>query len=252
MPRTERDPLTLLAEAREQPIWYHTIELTPEYTTPGHVDLRPVAARVLPARLDGLRALDIGTYDGFWAFELETRGASEVLAADLETWDIGSWPPKTRVELRESFSDIAPGDRFRIAHALRDSSVRHLDSSIYALDRESLGGAVDFAVIGALLLHLRDPVGGLEATRAVLRPGGRLLVVEPFDLLATMLRPRTPYARLRAHTTRWDWWLGNLACLHHYLTIAGFEAVHRRHFFRIQAVKEMRTLYVALEARVAQ
>ena len=29
----------------------------------------------LPERMDGMRALDVGTWDGFWAFEMERRGA---------------------------------------------------------------------------------------------------------------------------------------------------------------------------------
>jgi tRNA (mo5U34)-methyltransferase len=33
--------------------------------------------------LTGLRCLDVGTMDGFWAFEMERRGAVEVVAVDL-------------------------------------------------------------------------------------------------------------------------------------------------------------------------
>ena len=43
-------------------------------------------------RLDGKRCLDVGTYDGFWAFEIEQRGAKEVVAVDVldpRRWD---WP----------------------------------------------------------------------------------------------------------------------------------------------------------------
>ena len=43
--------------------------------TEGMFDLRPVVDRYgLPARMDGMRALDVGTWDGFWAFEMERRG----------------------------------------------------------------------------------------------------------------------------------------------------------------------------------
>src|SRR5882762_10640795 len=71
--------------------WYHTVELTPDVTTPGWIDLRDIVDRVgFPARLDGVRALDVGTADGFWAFELERRGAS-VVAIDSDE----SPPPDT-------------------------------------------------------------------------------------------------------------------------------------------------------------
>lgn len=240
----------LVDQAKAQQYWYHTIELTPQLTTAGHVDLRGVAARVLPKRLDRVRALDIGTYDGFWAFELESRNAREVVATDLGTWDLESWPLHTREQFGGDFAASRPADRFRIARDLLGSSVHHVECSIYELDVEGLGGQFEFALIGALLLHLRDPVAGLEATRRVIAPGGRLLVVEPFDLLETVLHPRTPYARLRAPFTHWDWWLGNFAYLRHVLTLAGFERPRLRYVFRLSAVAEMRTPHVALEARV--
>jgi SAM-dependent methyltransferase len=239
----------LLAQARAQDVWYHTIELGPDYTTPGWIDLRSVARRVLPDRLDGLRALDVGTFDGFWAFELESRGAREVLATDLPSYDNRQWPPATRARLGDHYADTTPADRFRIASALRDSKVRHLDAEIHGVSHELLGGPVDYAVIGALLLHVRDPVGGLEAVRSVLSPGGRVLLVEPFDVPLTVLRPRTPSARLRAGTTLFDWWVGNLACLHDYLAVAGFEAIRRRGVFRPRAVRHMRQWYAAVEGR---
>ena len=49
----------------------------------GWFDLRPfVADYHLPERMDGMRVLDVGTWDGFWAFEFERRGA-EVVGLDI-------------------------------------------------------------------------------------------------------------------------------------------------------------------------
>jgi len=64
--------------------WWHVIEVAPGVLTPGAWDLRRTAERLpWPASLDGLRCLDVGTMDGFWAFELERRGAGDVVAIDL-------------------------------------------------------------------------------------------------------------------------------------------------------------------------
>src|SRR5215207_2387989 len=64
--------------------WWHAIEVAPGVVTPGGWDLRPTAERIpWPASLAGMRCLDIGTMDGFWAFELERRGAAEVIATDI-------------------------------------------------------------------------------------------------------------------------------------------------------------------------
>lgn len=81
------------------PGWYHTIDLAPGLTTPGFCDLRPVAPDVVPtAAVAGKRCLDVGTFDGFWAFELESRGAAEVFALDLPDGTRADWPPNTRAQ----------------------------------------------------------------------------------------------------------------------------------------------------------
>src|ERR1700678_4471248 len=77
------------------PVCYHTIELPGGVTTPGQSDLRKQARRLLPADLRGKRALDVGTFDGFWAFELERRGA-EVVAIDIGRVEEGQIAPNNR------------------------------------------------------------------------------------------------------------------------------------------------------------
>src|SRR5579862_4659707 len=64
--------------------WYHTLELGHGVVTPGWFDTRPAVCAVrFPASLAGVRCLDVATFDGFWAFEMERRGAAEVVAIDL-------------------------------------------------------------------------------------------------------------------------------------------------------------------------
>src|SRR5437660_12337372 len=61
--------------------WYHTLDLGYGVVTKGMFDHRPALHRYLiPSDLSGMRCLDIGTMDGFWAFEMERRGAAEVVA----------------------------------------------------------------------------------------------------------------------------------------------------------------------------
>lgn len=227
--------------------WYHTIDLGSGQATRGAVDLRAPAAKVLPADLAGKRALDVGTFDGFWAFELERRGA-EVLAADLERFDEVEWPPPNRKRLRARAGDDGPGERFRLAHEILGSKVRRVESSIYDLEPERLGGPVDYVVVGALLLHLRDPVRGLERVRDVLEPGGKLLVVEPIRLGLSILKRRTPAAQLEATWTDFNWWVPNIACLRAWLTLGGFTAIERKAVFRLEGVKPVRQWCAALEA----
>jgi SAM-dependent methyltransferase len=195
-----------------------------------------------------VRALDVGTFDGFWAFELERRGAA-VVAADLDDYLDSDWPPPTRRRLAPLMADRRPGERFGLAHQLLGSGVERVGCSIYDLTPERVGGMFGFAVVGALLLHVRDPVGGLEAVHSVLEPGSRLLVVEPIDLRLTLLHPRSAAARLRTRWTDFDWWVGNVSCLKEFLRLAGFEEIVRRRLFRVDGVPAMRQWHVALEAR---
>ncbi len=64
------------------PRWYHRIEVRPGLITPG-VNDSPGTLQMLqlPSDCTGMRVLDIGTRDGFFAFELERRGA-DVVAVD--------------------------------------------------------------------------------------------------------------------------------------------------------------------------
>jgi hypothetical protein len=73
------EPKTAVAQLA----WYHTLELPYGIVTPGFYDHRPLVPHYgLPDDLAGQRALDVATADGFWAFELERRGA-DVVAAEI-------------------------------------------------------------------------------------------------------------------------------------------------------------------------
>src|SRR3954453_7595037 len=88
--------------------WYHTIEVLPGLVTEGWFDLRPfVADYHLPERMDGMRVLDVGTWDGFWAFEMERRGA-DVVALDVEHESEYDSPPRRRPKADE-FPDTTGG-----------------------------------------------------------------------------------------------------------------------------------------------
>src|ERR671930_603318 len=77
--------------------WWHVIDVAPGVVTPGWWDLRPTAERMpWPRSLTGTRCLDVGTMDGFWAFELERRGAAEVVAIDVEDPEALDWPASLR------------------------------------------------------------------------------------------------------------------------------------------------------------
>lgn len=232
------------------PGWYHTIELAPGVVTPGHIDLRETAPKVLPGDLAGRRALDIGTFDGFWAFEMERRGA-ETVAIDVPALEGADWPAinRARLEARAREWDLQLGRGFKLAAEALGSSVRRIECPVQELSAERIGGPVDFVFSGAILLHLRDPVGALERVRGVLTAGGTLVVVEPISIAATMRHPRRPVAEFQPLSTWCNWWVPNLAALRAWLTTAGFERIERNGFHRPPSQKQMRQWQVALSAR---
>ncbi|MGI8461557.1 MAG: class I SAM-dependent methyltransferase [Solirubrobacterales bacterium] len=201
--------------------WYHTLELSPGMVTPGWFDTRAVLAKLpIPASLDGMRCLDIGTFDGFWAFEMERRGASAVLAIDVidpRGWD---WPPVSPPEAVEALAARKRGGAgFHLAHKALGSEVQHRELSVYELDPGEVG-EFDFIYLGSLLVHLRDPVSALERVRAVCR--GEVLVVDNYEPLLSALSPWWPLVRLDGRGRHW-WWESNIACVRRMIESAGFD-----------------------------
>jgi tRNA (mo5U34)-methyltransferase len=185
----DRDELLLRARERD---WYHTLELGSGVTTDGWFDLRSQVRHYrLPERLDGMRCLEIGTWDGFWAFELERRGAAEVVALDLDDERDLDWPARRRPA---SFPEEARGEGFRLAASLRGSSVRRVTRSIYDATPEELG-TFDLVFCSAVLIHLRDQLLALERMAGLCAPGGRLVLAEERDRRAGLLP--WPASRLR-------------------------------------------------------
>jgi len=204
--------------------WYHTLELPGGELTPGWFDTRGAVDRVPwpAASLRGLRCLDVGPWDGFWAFEMERRGADEVVAIDVPDprgWD---WPARATPTGMEMLGVMKGEDRaFDVAARALRSRVRREDLSVYALDPERLG-RFDLVFLGSLLLHLRDPVGALARVRAVCR--GTLVLAETVELVASLRWPRRPVARLEGDDAPW-WWQPNVATVRRMVRAAGFRAV---------------------------
>jgi tRNA (mo5U34)-methyltransferase len=212
-----------LADQVEALDWYHTLELAPGVVTPGWLDTRKVVSRIpFPASLEGKRCLDVGTFNGFWAFEMERRGAAEVIAVDVldpARWD---WPVRAEAETVQAIAARhAGGAGFELARSALGSRVERLDRSVYELDPDELG-QFDLVYVGSLLVHLRDPVAALERVRAVCR--GTLIVVDGVDPLLSLMLRRRPVATLEGFGRPW-WWYANDAGVVRMVEGAGFDVV---------------------------
>ncbi len=203
--------------------WYHTLTLAPGVVTPGWFDTRSVATRLpFPRSTAGLRCLDVGTFDGFWAFEMERRGAEEVIAIDLLDEREFDWPFVSRpVDIEAAARRKDQGVGFDMAHEALASKVERRECSVYDLDPDEIG-TFDLVYVGSLLLHLRDPVRALERIREVCR--GKLLSVDAISVPLTLARPTTPVAALDG-IGRPYWWKPNLASLRRMVEVAGFRTL---------------------------
>jgi len=223
------DSAARLADQRRRiaahPLWYHTIEMAPGVVTPGWFDLRPIVDRMPWPDLAGRRCLDIGTYDGFLAFEMERRGASEVVAVDIADPDEWDWPARLRAQGGTNLAQLAGADKsagFALAAELLGSKVKRQEVSIYDLDAAELG-TFDVVTCGSLLLHLRDPLRALEAVRRMTT--GLFLSAETIDLSLSVLHPREAVARLNVVDELCQWWIPNVAGHRRMIESAGFDVV---------------------------
>ena len=205
-------------EVRRYP-WYHTLDLGSGVVTAGMFDHRGSEDRYgIPAELSGLRCLDVGTMDGFWAFTMERRGAAEVVAVDLDDPEELDWPASLRHRIVKTM-DETKGARFELARRALGSSVERRLCSVYALDPSELGH-FDFVFCGDMLVHLKDPASAVERIRAVCR--GTAVITNPVkEHFPYRNRPLAQFDGI----DEFEWWLPNRAAFERLLRAAGFAEV---------------------------
>ena len=150
------------------PFWFHTFALNRAegIYTPGAARDHRYRVPFLPSNLNGKRVLDVGTFDGFYAFLAERRGAGRVVAVDNEQyrlWVAARWG----IEL-----EGAAG--FRAIHRLLDSRVEYRRMDAFAL--ADLHERFDLVLCCGILHRVENPLGLLRVLRAVTAGGGGVLV----------------------------------------------------------------------------
>jgi tRNA (mo5U34)-methyltransferase len=231
-----RDPVasveTFLAQAppEAEDNWYHTIELPDGKVTDGRFDHRPLVEHYcLPDDLSGAQALDVGTADGFWAFELERRGA-QVVALELPRLSNRDFPAGAKHLVRER-ANTPPGRRFDLARRALDSKVELIRLAVYDLDPSRVG-TFDFVHVGDVLLHLRDPPGALAAIRSVTSGQAHIAdAVDPWLAAGPGL-----HRNLTAYHGGWDitlWYTPSVQTLAQMTLDAGFADVEVLRLYRL-------------------
>ena len=203
--------------------WYHSFEIVPGVITPGICRVYPekMFQRFgLASRLNGKRILEIGTWDGPFAFELEFRGA-EVVATDIQD------PDRTG---------------FNTAKTILGSQLKYVRASVYDLTQH-LDGKFDIVVFMGVFYHLKYPVLAFEEINKVLKDDGILLFegecfshyAEKADaggvkrlsrlLLSVFAHSEIPMALFYSGTYKNDisnWHIPNISCVKSWLATAHF------------------------------
>lgn len=205
--------------------WYHRIELAPGIVTPGINDSPRVLAEIgLPNDLKGARALDLGTRDGYFAFELERRGA-DVLAVDY---------------------CASESTGFAVAARVLGSRVRFQQANIYDLRPRDLG-AFDIVLFLGLIYHLPDPMRAIRIVRGLSRRWmwleSHLGITDPGGSTETPMMIFYPRDTLGGDAT--NYWGPNRACLRAMLEENEFRVlaesqIGNRGFFRCEVTADER------------
>lgn len=209
------------------PYWYHRIALPGGIETPGWAPISPDAYGV-PQRLDGLRILDVGAWDGYWSFEALRRGAAEVVAIDDFSDHLGEQPSAPTSRNWETFElcrealgynaarctclemdlyDVGEGELGRFDVVFAFGCIYHLRYPLLALDRLSAVCDQALYVESAILDDFSPYRGGLGHGYP-----GRQMVME--------LYPGSQYGNNPT-----NWWVPTLQCLVSMLEAAGFDEV---------------------------
>lgn len=188
--------------------WYHSMELAPGVRTKGVYDPTDRIDRYhLPADLTGRSVLDIGSWDGFWSFEAERRGAARVLATDSYVWQGRTWGSKAGFEL---------------ARQVFRSKVEDRTIDVMDLSPDEVG-TFDLVLFLGVLYHLRHPLEAIERVASVC--AGQLVLETHVDLVHLRRPAMAFYGGTELADDRTNWWGPNPAAVVAMLRDVGFARV---------------------------
>lgn len=219
--------------------WYHSIDLGPALgVTPG--SCKDDAARLrymsLPASLENQDVLDIGSWDGYFAFAAEARGARSVLATDI-------WGDYQIVGLqqcnRSTDGILFAAEVLKSNVKTQYSNVYDLCETIWAKDPEYLA---DVVIFPGVLYHLKEPMRALAEIYRIMAPGGLLILETHLDLMK-LLRPAVAlYRSSECNRDETNYCGPNPAAVEVMLTWAGFHSIQFQGGINLDAWPDLQTV----------
>ena len=191
--------------------WFHSMDLGDGVVTQGNKSAERLAfesGRVFRHSVEGMSVLDVGSWDGYFAFEASRRGASRVLATDWFCWGGGGMATKAGFDIAKRCIG-GPVDELRIdVGEISDATV----------------GTFDAVMMLGVFYHLKNPFLAVERLAGLAR---RMMVLETH--IETRLPENLPsmvfYPDKELNGDPTNWWGPNKPCIIAMLRRCGFTRV---------------------------
>lgn len=145
------------------------------------------------------RVLDVGTWDGYYAFYAERMGASEVVAVDKFVWTGKAGLDRSK-------------RGFDIAKQILNSNVKE-----YILDVEEMNpdilGTFDSIIYAGVFYHLKNPYLSLEILDSLLNKNGRIMIETHMCNIGNPVPLMQFHPKNSLNNDATNYWSPNAACL---------------------------------------
>lgn len=193
--------------------WFHSLDLGHGLKTKGPATADALRDRLeflhFPFDLTGLSFLDIASWDGFYAFEAEARGAARVLATDKFCWGGPGWGRQ---------------GGFLLAREILQSQVEDKIIEADELSPETVG-TFDVVLFSGIFYHLRDPIKSMAAAASVT---GKMMMVETHVSFEEVTRPVMGYLPRQSRNETSNYWRPNPLMIRTLLKEMGFHHIEER------------------------
>jgi tRNA (mo5U34)-methyltransferase len=193
--------------------WFHSLELGNGLSTSGSATKEALNRKIrclrIPDDLTGMTVLDVGSWDGYFAFEADARGASRVLATDYFCWGGRGWGKK---------------EGFLLAREILGSKVEDKTIEVDDLSPTTVG-MWDIVLFFGIFYHLRDPIKAMQAAASV---ASKSMIVETCIVNDEMSEPIMRYVPRKPGEETSNYWRPNSAMILLLLNEMGFSRVEHR------------------------
>jgi tRNA (mo5U34)-methyltransferase len=201
-------------QALAQTYWHHTIQLFPDVVTKGGKSAEILAAERAAilgvVDLAGRSVIDVGTWNGYFAFEAKRAGAGRVIATDSFVWHAPIFRGRETFDLARDCLGL-------------DVEAREIDPTDFPGDL----APADVVLFLGVFYHLIDPIMVLQKMAATIND---LLVVETHLDLQSLGRPAMVfYPGTTLNNDGSNWWGPNSQCVAELLAAVGFPNVFYQH-----------------------